>query len=140
MRTFGYGKRENENKIKDHSHMSKLRQHFLVCIRTIGNHSGCHQMPERSFFYKNLQFPVCARCTGVFLGKCLFLILVWFFRIPPFLSVLFLCIMGFDWLLQWRKIKESTNLRRFFTGILGGFGIASLYLDILLAIIKKIQQ
>ena len=29
---------------------------------------GCHQMPERSFFFKGYQFPVCARCTGMIVG------------------------------------------------------------------------
>lgn len=31
-------------------------------------------MPERSFFYKGEQFPVCARCTGAALGQFLFII------------------------------------------------------------------
>jgi uncharacterized membrane protein len=26
----------------------------------------CHQMPERSFFWDGHQFPVCARCTGLY--------------------------------------------------------------------------
>ena len=30
---------------------------------------GCHQKPERSFFYKGYQFPVCARCTGVVISS-----------------------------------------------------------------------
>jgi len=28
----------------------------------------CHQKPERSFFYKKKQFPVCSRCTGIVIG------------------------------------------------------------------------
>lgn len=28
----------------------------------------CHQKSERSFFIKGNQMPVCARCTGIFLG------------------------------------------------------------------------
>ena len=36
-----------------------------VSLMEYGHKIGCHQMPERSFFYKEYQFPVCARCTGV---------------------------------------------------------------------------
>ena len=28
----------------------------------------CHQKPERSFFWDGHQFPVCARCTGIYLS------------------------------------------------------------------------
>src|SRR5262245_32801896 len=28
----------------------------------------CHQRPERSFFWDGHQFPVCARCTGIYLS------------------------------------------------------------------------
>jgi len=28
----------------------------------------CHQRPERSFFWGTHQFPVCARCTGLYLS------------------------------------------------------------------------
>ena len=28
----------------------------------------CHQIPDRSFFLDGRQFPVCARCTGLYLS------------------------------------------------------------------------
>jgi hypothetical protein len=31
----------------------------------------CHQIPERSFFMDGQQLPLCARCTGTFLGAML---------------------------------------------------------------------
>jgi uncharacterized membrane protein len=37
---------------------------------TIG-HLVCHQLPERSFHLAALPLPVCARCTGIYLGAAL---------------------------------------------------------------------
>ena len=34
----------------------------------------CHQLPERSFFLAGRQLPVCARCTGLYLGVALGLV------------------------------------------------------------------
>jgi hypothetical protein len=35
----------------------------------------CHQRPERSFHTAGIQWPVCARCTGLYLGGALGLLL-----------------------------------------------------------------
>jgi uncharacterized membrane protein len=34
----------------------------------------CHQRPDRSFFWAGHQFPVCARCTGLYVSAALGLI------------------------------------------------------------------
>lgn len=34
-------------------------------------HFICHQRPERSFFVGGQQLPVCARCTGLYVGATL---------------------------------------------------------------------
>lgn len=107
--------------------MSKLRLSLVNIIDEIGVASGCHRMPERSFFYKGHQFPVCARCTGVFLGQCIALIINIFKNIPCKTSIACLTIMGFDWGMQEINIKESTNRRRLITGFLGGFGLFNVY-------------
>lgn len=109
--------------------MSGLRQQILEKIRILGNHSGCHQRPDRSFFYKGKQFPVCARCTGVFFGELL-AVLLQIFRRPIkklFTCIALLSVMGVDWSLQEVNIKESTNTRRLITGFLGGLGLVSGY-------------
>lgn len=111
--------------------MSGLWQSVLETIRIIGNHCGCHQMPERSFFYKGKQFPVCARCTGVIIGQSIALLIGIFKDIPFRRSILCLAIMGSDWGLQEIRIKESTNFRRLITGFLGGFGFYSILVGIL---------
>ena len=108
--------------------MRTLRQTLLEWIRTAGNHSGCHQLPERSFFYKGQQFPVCARCTGVSCGQLLALAVGFFIYVPLKLSLILLTIMGLDWGIQAAGIKPSTNNRRFVTGLAGGFGLFSIYI------------
>ena len=35
----------------------------------------CHQRPERSFFLGSHQMPVCARCTGIYIGAAVAVIL-----------------------------------------------------------------
>jgi len=120
--------------------MSGLRQPFLEFIRTLGNHSGCHQLPERSFFYKGRQFPVCARCTGVTVGHFAAVITGLFCRIPTAAALLSLIVMGTDWSIQAVHIKESTNRRRFITGILGGFGLFTIYINIFKVIQKYFKN
>ncbi|TCL57255.1 putative membrane protein [Kineothrix alysoides] len=108
--------------------MSRLRQSFLEIIRTLGNESGCHQMPERSFFYKDKQFPVCARCTGVFIGHSLAVVLFFMKKQISFRKCCILMgIMGADWCIQEVGLEESTNGRRLITGFLGGLGLFSIY-------------
>lgn len=119
--------------------MSKLRQSILEQIRIIGNNSGCHQMPERSFFYHGKQFPVCARCTGVFIGQSAAVILALFkltLKLP--ISLILICTMGLDWCIQALNIKQSTNIRRLITGICGGLGVFSLYISAIRIMIKFI--
>lgn len=46
---------------------------LLVIPATLEPFCGviCHQRPERSFFIGGSQLPVCARCTGLYLGAAL---------------------------------------------------------------------
>jgi uncharacterized membrane protein len=109
--------------------MPKLRASVLGALEEIGCRSGCHRLPERSFSIGSVLFPVCARCTGVFFGQVMAIAAFAFgLRVSPALSLLLLLAMGFDWLVQEIGWAESTNPRRLFTGIAGGFGLFSLYL------------
>lgn len=108
--------------------MSGLWLSLLEQIRILGNNSGCHQRPDRSFFIKGKQFPVCARCTGVFLGQLMAVILEIKKKNKSIkLSGALLMTMGLDWFLQEIGLRESTNIRRLITGFMGGLGLFGLY-------------
>ena len=91
----------------------------------------CHQRPDRSFFLKGKQFPVCARCTGVLIGYILGVMLAVVTSCRAYLWFLLMLIpMIVDGGLQHFKNIESNNLRRLFTGILGGIGIIYVFISI----------
>ncbi len=51
-------------------------------------------------------------------------------------------VMFLDWYIQYLKIRSSTNIRRFITGTLGGFGLMSLELTTLkfIAMVLKVYM
>ncbi len=103
----------------------------------LGDRCGCHQREDRSFFIGDWQFPVCSRCTGILTGQVLGIILyICSVRIPLYIDILFLAIMFLDWLIQYKKIRESTNVRRFITGNLAGIAQTSIIIKIILWIIQ----
>lgn len=103
----------------------------------LGTYLGCHQLPERSFILFDMQFPICARCTGVLLGEIISIFLALTdIDINIKVTSIFLFTMFFDWLIQHLNIKSSNNCRRFFTGILGGIGIIQIYKSIFCLFLK----
>ena len=89
----------------------------------IGARLGCHQMPERSFFYKGYQFPLCARCKGLVIGY-LMGILIYFLKIINWEIAILLCIpLVIDGGSQYLKWRMSNQRLRLITGILCGIGI-----------------
>lgn len=84
----------------------------------------CHQKSNRSFFLGNYQFPVCARCTGMIIGYIISIVIIGITGyISTIVSIIFMGIMFLDWFIQFKKIEESTNVRRLITGVLGGIGV-----------------
>ena len=88
----------------------------------------CHRIPERSFFYKNHQLPVCARCTGFYTGLIVFLIYNWFIPINYtinlfILSIILLIPAAVDGFTQLFGFRKSNNNLRFVTGFIGGIGL-----------------
>ena len=119
------------------NHPSYIKKIWLFFYKA-GFYSGCHQIPERSFRVLDMQFPICARCTGVFVGEVLSILLI---RSKIILNIklglIFLFIMFFDWFIQYVKLKKSNNYRRFITGFLCGIGLMQIYYQIYLLIIKS---
>ena len=92
---------------------------------------SCHRKAERSFFWRGKQFPVCARCTGIYLGYLSFPIFNFdLYYISSLSSILLMLPTIFDGLTQAYLRRESTNFIRLTTGILGGVGAMSLIVNI----------
>ena len=84
---------------------------------------GCHCRPDRSFFWRGRQFPVCARCTGVLLGMAVGLCTCLLWLPPWWLAVVLTIPLTADGLVQLWTAYESTNFRRLVTGLLFGWGL-----------------
>ena len=118
---------------------SKCVKKAWIFLFKIGAKSGCHQMPDRSFKILDLQFPVCARCTGVILGQLGAVIGLIFHRKIDFkICIIFLFILFLDWLIQYLRIKKSNNIRRLISGVLGGIGLVEINIYVFVNIYKII--
>ena len=106
-------------------------------LMKFGHFLGCHQMPERSFFINGYQFPVCARCTGVYIGALFAVVLFFVFRPNILLCIIFCIVMLLDWFLQHKMILSSTNCRRLITGSLAGYGLLSIELQVIAFLFEK---
>lgn len=107
----------------------------------------CHRIAERSFFLGGRQLPLCARCTGTFLGAMLGLGAVTAFRrgrasqLPPLpilgLLVLFMGVWAFDGLNSYLgffpgapQLYEPRNWLRLTTGMGNGLALILFVLPI----------
>jgi uncharacterized membrane protein len=104
----------------------------------------CHQMPDRSFFAHEHQYPLCARCTGMYLGfvtGAIWLAVrgrVKAARLPPkpiiVMLVGFIVAMGIDGVNSTISIipgapqlYHTTNVIRLITGTLYGLALSALF-------------
>lgn len=88
----------------------------------IGRIWGCHQRPDRSFYFRGYQFPVCMRCTGIFVGFVIAMFVYGRMSIRWWINCLLLIPLVFDGCGQYMGYWESTKYSRVLTGLLAGFG------------------
>ena len=108
----------------------------------------CHRIPERSFFLDGRQLPLCARCTGTFLGAMLGLIAMLVLgrrrasSLPPVpilgLLLIFMGLWAFDGLNSYLglfpgapQLYQPQNWLRLTTGLLEGLALMIFVLPIL---------
>ena len=113
---------------------------LLAKARLIG-YAVCHQIPERSFHIHGEQFPLCARCTGTFVGALTGFVVLTALRrrragsLPavPILVVLilFIAAMGVDGLNSYLTFfpnlphaYQPHNVLRLATGMLNGVALS----------------
>jgi uncharacterized membrane protein len=87
----------------------------------------CHQLPERSFFIEGHKLAVCSRCTGLYGGFAIILLLYPLIRslrnpaMPPRVYLLLAAIpLGIDFSLTFFGVWENTHTSRLLTGALLG--------------------
>ena len=86
--------------------------------------TACHRKPERSFFWKGKQFPVCARCTGIHMGYLTFpLFLFNVFTLNIWWTLALILPTYIDGWTQAFLNRESNNMLRVTTGLMAGVGM-----------------
>ena len=100
-------------------------------------HYICHQRPERSFFVGGQQLPVCARCTGLYIGAALAGPLAIAFA-SSLTSVRARWVLGLaavptlvTWTLEFARIVPFSNVSRFIAALPLGFAAAWLVFTVI---------
>ncbi|MGB9979239.1 DUF2085 domain-containing protein [Methanobacterium sp.] len=91
----------------------------------------CHRLPERTFKVGNRYFPVCSRCTGMYIGAFSYYIFVYFVYVQYNTTIILAAVLMIlptfsDGLTQFFGFRESNNVLRFFTGLIAGVGLGIL--------------
>jgi uncharacterized membrane protein len=114
---------------------------FDTVMRWIG-FGLCNQLPARSFFAGGHQLPVCARCTGIYVGFVVSLAVISFLErgrrrsgMPPAwllgLGVAAIAVMAWDGVTSYAGLRETTNVLRLATGLGTGFALSLVVAPIL---------
>ena len=113
---------------------------FWAKLRMIG-YAVCHQIPSHSFFEAGNQFPLCARCTGMYLGSLLGLGFTWLqgkrSGFPPLWVWVIFAVFFLSFALDginsaigllpgFRQVYPSQNWLRLATGLGMGLAMGSL--------------
>lgn len=88
---------------------------------------GCHQIVSRTIkLFKN-PLPLCARCTGIYLGVIISVFVFYISDLGLIISIALGIPLIIDGTLQKKMGLKSNNKRRFITGLLFGFAFVGLY-------------
>ena len=97
----------------------------------------CHQLSERSFHIFGFQCPLCARCTGIFLGLLILgPLLCSILPMNMYLSLGLVVVMILDGFTQLKGWRMSNNVLRLMTGLGFGYAIVSFVFHIIEMIIN----
>ena len=118
---------------EDSKEKNNVLSHFKAQLSNLGSLTQfiCHRKPERTFKINNHYFPVCSRCTGFYIGAFSYFIYVYFNFVeytPSLIFIAFLMLIPafIDGSTQLFGFRESNNLLRLITGLIGGLGLAIL--------------
>lgn len=106
----------------------------------------CHQLPERSFIIDGRQIFLCSRCSGAFIGVYVGLLTIIFSKkqfinsVKPLFIFVLITPMIVDGVTQYLRIRESSNLMRFATGLLTGSAFFLCQFCVLSGILRKSRK
>lgn len=104
----------------------------------------CHQKAERSFFINENQMPFCSRCTAIWMGMTIGIVILVFYHIELdnrflFLAIVSLIPIGIDGTGQLFGFWESSHLSRVITGSFIGI-ITGMALGIIIDELKTLKK
>jgi len=119
--------------VKDSKEKSNTILNLKIQLSNLGMFTQfiCHRIPERTFKIRGHYFPVCSRCTGFYISAFSYFIFVYFFYVHyTVMLIIFAIIMiiptFLDGFTQLIGSRESNNILRLCTGLIGGIGLGIL--------------